>query len=85
VIGIRPGEKIHEEMITPSDSVNTIDLGPYYAILPAGRADEYLAKRKVQMVEPNFSYNSGCNPEFLSVNEIRDLIRKHIDPAFEPA
>ena len=54
VIGIRPGEKIHEEMITPSDSVNTIDLGPYYAILPSGRADEYLAKRKVQMVEPNF-------------------------------
>ena len=85
VIGIRPGEKIHEEMITPSDSVNTIDLGPYYAILPSGQTENYLAKRKVQMVEPNFSYNSGCNPEFLSVDDIRELIRKHIDPAFEPA
>lgn len=85
IVGIRPGEKIHEEMITPSDSVNTVDLGPYYAILPAGRAEEYLAKRKVQMVEPNFSYNSGCNPDFLSVDDIRELIRKNIDPAFEPA
>ena len=33
-VGIRPGEKLHEEMITSSDSVSTIDLGRYYAILP---------------------------------------------------
>jgi len=85
VIGIRPGEKIHEEMITPSDSVNTVDLGQYYAILPAGRTEEYLEKRKAHMVKPNFSYNSGCNTEFLSVEEIRTLIRRHIDPHFEPA
>lgn len=85
VVGIRPGEKIHEEMITPSDSINTVDLGPYYAILPSGRVDEYLKKRNAQTVEPNFSYNSGCNPDFLSVDNIRDLIRRHIDPAFEPA
>jgi len=85
VVGIRPGEKIHEEMITPSDSINTVDLGPYYAILPSGHVDEYLEKRNAQTVEPNFSYNSGCNPDFLSVDNIRDLIRRHIDPAFEPA
>ncbi len=85
IVGIRPGEKIHEEMITPSDSVNTVDLGPYYAILPAGQAASYLKKRRAALVTPNFSYNSGCNPDFLSVDQIRMLIRQHIDPQFEPA
>lgn len=86
VIGTRPGEKLHEEMITPSDSPNTIDLGPYYAILPAHPAAlaRYQTLRSAPLVEPEFAYNSGSNPEFLTVEQIRTLIRKHVDPQFEP-
>ncbi len=87
VTGIRPGEKIHEEMITSSDSINTVDLGPYYAILPAnGRvtAATYGDHRPAQPVPAGFSYNSGNNPDFLTVDQIRDLIRQHVDPAFQP-
>jgi UDP-N-acetylglucosamine 4,6-dehydratase/5-epimerase len=85
VIGIRPGEKIHEEMITSSDSPNTVDLGEYYAILPSGDlalVDRYCAQRKATRVAPGFSYDSGTNAEFLSVEQIRDLVRRHIDPRF---
>jgi UDP-N-acetylglucosamine 4,6-dehydratase (inverting) len=83
VIGIRPGEKIHEEMITASDSLNTVDLGHYYAILPsAGESsvDTYLAKKGGTRVTPGFAYNSGANEQFLTVAELRALIRDHVDP-----
>lgn len=83
VVGIRPGEKIHEEMITTSDSLNTIDLGPYYAILPTTAdqlSEEYLTRRGGQSVEPGFAYSSGTNPDFLSVEQLRALIRQHVDP-----
>jgi len=87
VIGIRPGEKIHEEMITASDSFTTIDLGAYYVILPS---DGLLLKRyleagiAVQPVDPGFAYNSGSNSEFLTVENLRELICEHLDPAFQP-
>lgn len=86
VIGTRPGEKLHEEMITPSDSPNTVDLGPYFAILPAGAGavEKYLNERRAQPVACDFSYNSGTNPDFLTVEQIRALIRNHVDPAFTP-
>lgn len=81
VIGIRPGEKIHEEMITASDSFNTVDMGDYYAILP-GSADytieQYCADRGGKLVEPGFAYNSGTNPDFLTVEQLRDLIENHV-------
>ncbi|NTZ43427.1 UDP-N-acetylglucosamine 4,6-dehydratase (inverting) [Altererythrobacter sp. SALINAS58] len=81
VIGIRPGEKIHEEMITASDSFNTVDMGDYYAILP-GSADytmeQYCEHRGGEMVEPGFAYNSGSNPDFLTVEQLRDLIENHV-------
>lgn len=86
IIGIRPGEKIHEEMITTSDSLNTIDLGPYYAILPTTAehlAEDYLEKRGGKPVEPGFAYNSGTNPDFLSVEQLREQIRLHVDPTHE--
>ncbi|MCB4412105.1 UDP-N-acetylglucosamine 4,6-dehydratase (inverting) [Synechococcus sp. MU1611] len=86
-IGIRPGEKIHEEMITASDSFSTIDLGQYYAILPSdGSANGQYSNsgKAIKAVEPGFAYNSGSNPEFLTVEQIRDLIRKHVDPTFQP-
>jgi UDP-N-acetylglucosamine 4,6-dehydratase (inverting) len=87
ITGIRPGEKIHEEMITASDSFTTVDLGNYYAILPS---DGWVlqcyeqAGILIQPVEPGFAYNSGTNPEFLTVEELRQLIREHVDKDFLP-
>ena len=85
--GIRPGEKIHEEMITSSDSFTTIDLGEYYAILPSdGRVQHCYREAGINSsaVPQGFAYNSGSNPEFLSVEQLRALIREHVDPAFQP-
>ena len=85
VIGIRPGEKIHEEMITESDSASTIDLGRYYAILPSdGSLERQYQDAKVDYrgVEKGFTYNSGSNNEFLTVEQIRDLIKRNIDADF---
>ena len=87
VVGIRPGEKIHEEMITASDSFSTVDLGPYYAILPSDGitlAAYSEAGRDALPVKEGFAYNSGTNPDFLSVDQLRDLIRKHVDHNFKP-
>jgi UDP-N-acetylglucosamine 4,6-dehydratase/5-epimerase len=85
VVGIRPGEKIHEEMITASDSFNTVDLGGYYAILPSAgffSIDEYMARTGGTRVSPGFAYNSGTNEDFLGVEELRRLIRDHVDQSF---
>jgi UDP-N-acetylglucosamine 4,6-dehydratase (inverting) len=87
IVGIRPGEKLHEEMITSSDSPNTIDLGGYYAILGAGlqhKMPEYLRALKARPVPTGFAYESGSNPDFLSVAQIRSLIKMHMNPEFEP-
>ena len=88
ITGIRPGEKIHEEMITSSDSFTTLDLGTYYAILPSdGRVQKLYRETGVSntSVPAGFAYNSGSNPDFLSVEQLRALIREHVDPAFVPA
>ena len=85
LVGIRPGEKLHEEMITTSDSPNTVDLGSYYAILPPtsqAALDDYLADRNGSRVPFGFNYSSGENEKFLTVDEIRDLIRANINPEF---
>lgn len=87
IIGIRPGEKIHEEMITSSDSFTTVDLGDYYAILPSdGRVQQRYREAGIssQAVPVGFAYNSGSNPEFLSVEQLRVLIHEHVDSAFVP-
>jgi len=87
VIGIRPGEKVHEEMITTSDSLNTVNLGRYYAILNTGgghTVSEYLKKKKGKKVKDGFSYNSGQNEKFLDIQEIRVLIKRHLNPDFQP-
>lgn len=80
VVGVRPGEKVHEEMITESDSPNTVDLGPYYAILPTGNVDRatWIARHGGQPVADGFTYHSGSNPDFLSVDELRRLIATHL-------
>ncbi|MEL6540355.1 MAG: UDP-N-acetylglucosamine 4,6-dehydratase (inverting) [Pseudomonadota bacterium] len=80
VVGIRPGEKIHEEMITASDSFNTVDMGAYFAILPVSgdySVDEYCRAHGGRRVEPGFAYNSGTNPDFLTVEQLQDLIYGH--------
>ena len=82
IVGIRPGEKLHEEMITASDSANTVDLGDYYAILPGSSAysvDDYCTAMRAQRVQPGFSYDSGKNSDFLSVPQLRELIASQID------
>ena len=87
IVGIRPGEKIHEEMITASDSFSTVDLGPYYAILPNDGitiAAYRTAGIQAPGVPQGFAYNSGTNPDFLSVEQLRSLIREHVDPTFQP-
>jgi UDP-N-acetylglucosamine 4,6-dehydratase (inverting) len=87
ITGIRPGEKIHEEMITASDSFTTIDLGEYYAILPSdGRVQKLYRAAGISntAVPSGFAYNSGSNPDFLSVEQLRALIRQHVDTAFQP-
>lgn len=81
IVGIRPGEKIHEEMITSSDSPNTVDMGRYYAILPSAGAysvAEYCRQRNAQPVAAGFNYNSGDNPDFLTVPQLRTLIEQHV-------
>lgn len=80
VVGIRPGEKLHEEMITTSDSATTVDIGPYYVIFPTQNEvmKRYMEERNSHAVPDNFSYNSGTNSRFLSCSQIRDLIAKHV-------
>lgn len=85
VIGIRPGEKIHEEMITPSDAFHTYDLGTYYTILPQKTVwslENYIAHFKAQIVPEGFSYNSGDNTEWETIDSLRIKIKEFIDPDF---
>jgi len=86
-IGLRPGEKLHEEMITTTDSLSTIDLGKYFAILPSvsfnHTQEEYIKHHNAKLVESGFTYNSGTNPEFETIETIREKIKKFVDPNFE--
>jgi UDP-N-acetylglucosamine 4,6-dehydratase (inverting) len=81
VVGIRPGEKIHEEMITASDSINTVDLGKYFAILSSSgqySVESYCAAHGGQPVPLGFAYESGSNSDFLSIEQLRHLIAKYV-------
>lgn len=86
IVGIRPGEKVHEEMITSSDSFYTYDLGKYYIILPAmhkWKLEEFKTKFNAKKVPQGFSYNSGDNEEWETVDSLRRLIKEHVDVNFE--
>ena len=92
IVGIRPGEKVHEEMITSSDSLNTIEAEKYYVIVPnstetsfSETMQKYLNHYSAKPVTPGFRYSSGANEVWLSAEEIRALIKKHVDPVFEVA
>ena len=86
VIGIRPGEKIHEEMITSSDSFYTYDLGKYYVIVPVThrwKLKDFVDNFNAVKVPEGFRYNSGENEEWESVEDLRHLIKEHVDATFE--
>jgi UDP-N-acetylglucosamine 4,6-dehydratase len=88
IVGIRPGEKVHEEMITSSDSFTTYDLGKYYVILPQVTnwdLNEFISKFSARKVPVGFKYNSGENDEWLDVPALRKLIREHVDTSFDVA
>jgi UDP-N-acetylglucosamine 4,6-dehydratase len=85
VVGIRPGEKIHEEMITSSDSYYTYDLGKYYTIIPAThrwKLEEFKTKFNAKRVADGFKYNSGENEDWETVEGLRNLIKEHVDTNF---
>ncbi len=86
IIGMRPGEKLHEEMITKTDATNTVEFKDYYSIIPNS---EYLIWNKINFIKQSsekigkfckdgFYYDSRTNKKFLSVNEIRKLIIKNV-------
>lgn len=86
-VGIRPGEKLHEEMITVTDALNTIDLGQYYAILPSvsfkHQREEYLQHHQAVPVPQGFHYSSDQNEEWETIETLRAKIKEFVDPNFE--
>ena len=88
IVGIRPGEKLHEEMITETDSLSTIDMGSYYAILPSvsfnHTIEDYLKHHNAKFVPAGFKYNSGTNTEWETVSSLRENILTYVDPNFKP-
>ncbi len=85
IIGIRPGEKLHEEMITETDSLSTVEFEDHFVILPATPLwdiDEFMSAGGGRMCDPGFRYSSGENHDWLSVEQLRALITEHVDPTF---
>jgi UDP-N-acetylglucosamine 4,6-dehydratase/5-epimerase len=84
IIGIRPGEKLHEEMITATDAIETVEFEDYFVIPPSMRQWDVEQFRQESNGAPGrkcefgFSYNSGTNERFLTVDELRDLIARHL-------
>jgi FlaA1/EpsC-like NDP-sugar epimerase len=86
IVGIRPGEKIHEEMITSSDSYNTYDLGKYYTILPTLTTwdlEKFISTHSAKQVPEGFSYNSSNNEQWETIESLRELIVEHVDRTFK--
>jgi len=87
IVGIRPGEKLHEEMITESDSPSTVDLGNYFAITSTSDLrvlNRYINELGAAKVSENFRYDSGNNTDFLTPERIRKLVIQHIKEDFSP-
>ncbi len=90
IVGVRPGEKIHEEMITESDSMNTIELENHFIIVPNApfvsheeQINKYLDYHGGKCVQSGFSYSSGKNTDWLNIKQLRELITMHVDSNFE--
>ena len=86
-VGIRPGEKLHEEMITVTDALDTIDLGRYYVIMPSvsfnHTREDYMKHHNATLVPDGFHYSSDINTEWETVETMRENIKKYVDPNFE--
>ena len=85
-VGVRAGEKLHEEMITSTDALNTLEFDRHFVILPSMRlwdVDRYAGTYGGRRCEDGFSYASNTNTEWLTVAQIRELIRTHIDKNFK--
>jgi len=84
IVGIRPGEKLHEEMITETDALNSVEFEKYFVILPSTQLWDIERFRQEsnssigKMCEYGFSYNSGTNKHFLNVTDLQELIKNHI-------
>jgi FlaA1/EpsC-like NDP-sugar epimerase len=85
VVGIRPGEKIHEEMITASDSFFTYDLGTYYCILPSKTVfslEDWIETKNAHKVKEGFQYSSGDNSDWETIDSLRNKIKMYLVPDF---
>lgn len=86
IVGVRPGEKIHEEMITNSDAPNTIEFKEYFVIHPTNpkwKPGDLMNKYQGQKVDDEFHYNSGKNHSWLTVEQLRADIKNHVDANFK--
>ncbi|MBJ6724843.1 UDP-N-acetylglucosamine 4,6-dehydratase (inverting) [Geomesophilobacter sediminis] len=86
IIGIRPGEKLHEEMITATDAISSIEFEKHFVILPSipmWDAQEFARTFNGAPCKPGFAYNSGTNDQWLTVDELRQLMVEHVDPSFK--
>lgn len=85
-VGIRPGEKLHEEMITVTDALDTIDLGKYYVILPSvsfvRKREDYIRHHNAVPVPDGFHYSSDNNSDWETVETMREKIKKYVNPNF---
>jgi len=86
LVGIRPGEKLHEEMVTETDALSTLEFDGYFVIVPSMQfvKDGEWAAQGGRACPAGFRYSSDSNGEWLSVEELRRLIRTHVDPSFVP-
>lgn len=86
-VGIRPGEKLHEEMISEMDSLSTVEFKGHYVIMPTispWDQDDFIKKMEGKKVGFGFKYSSDTNNDWLTVDQLRSEIREHFDPFFEP-
>jgi FlaA1/EpsC-like NDP-sugar epimerase len=88
IVGIRPGEKLHEEMITSTDALNSVEFEKHFVILPSiplWDIQDFMRAYNGTLCDAGFAYNSGTNDQWLTVEDLRQLMVDHVDPAFVPA
>ena len=85
IVGIRPGEKFHEELITVSDAMNTIEFDDYFVIVPAIRdwdKSRFVIEsngKKGKQCPDGFSYDSKTNKPYLTIDELKKLIDENVE------
>lgn len=87
IVGIRPGEKLHEEMITATDAINSVEFDKHFVILPSiplWDVNDFTRAFNGTICPVGFAYNSGTNDQWLTVEDLRALMTEHVDPGFRP-